>query len=77
MTTSSTCSYARKAIENATPRMLEKREIETIPAPLPLEPVDEAPAALPERVPLPLAPLFVGLEVDAELVEAARFAKSV
>ena len=59
--------------------MLEKREIETTPAPLPLEPVDEAPAALPERVLLPLAPAFVGLEVeaDAELVEAARLAKSV
>jgi len=58
--------------------MLEKREIGTTPAPLdPLELVDEAPAALPVRVLLPLAPLFVGLEVDAELVAEARLAKSV
>jgi len=58
--------------------MLEKREIETTPAPLdPLELVAEAPAALPVRVLLPLAALFVGLEPDAELVAEARLAKSV
>jgi len=56
--------------------MLEKREIESAPAPLdPLELVDEEPAALPVRELLPLAPVFVGLEPDA--VAEARLAKSV
>jgi len=76
MITSSTCVYARKATENATPRMLEKREIVVAPAPLdPL--VGEAPAELPEPVPLLPEPEPVAFEPDAVLVAAARFRKSV
>jgi len=60
--------YARNAIENATPRMLENRE--TVTAPAPLDPdVDNARELVLVRVPVvPLELLFpdgVGVAVDA------------
>lgn len=62
-------NYASNAIENATPRILERREVVRIPAPLdPL--VDEATEPEPARVPVPEplpAPVIV-----AEPVGAAR-----
>jgi hypothetical protein len=69
--TSSTGVYARKATENATPRMPVKSEIETDPAPLdPL--VGLADEALPARE----APEPVAAAEEPGVVEASE-AKSV